>query len=315
MLHWSGVRPSLAAARTWFEAMTGAVAAELPHDLFAGWLLPEDGGEPVLLGPLALAHDDLQLPRATPVVAQEGLFALEDRLGAAGFRSAMAVPIRAGARDAGILLLGSFEADRYDRGALRTLHRIAGDIASSCGQLAAHPWVRPVPPTEGDVTGALLIGLLGAAERSRSPADLLALTSDVLSELLPHDQVEIIIDHQPPGGWRLFSHSPQGVLADPGVVTMRRTDALVHHFGDAPTRLIADARAAGLGWPTPSARARWGEGRAMMVTRLEVAGERLGWLCLGSDCPGWFREEDLSTLALAGRMLTPRVAAWKRTGE
>jgi hypothetical protein len=294
--------------------MTAAVAADLPHDLFAGWLLPEDGGEPVLLGPLALAHDDLQLPTAAPVVAQDGLFALEDRLQAAGYRSAMAVPIRAGARDAGILLLGSFEADRYDRTALRTLYRIAGDIATSCGRLAAHPWVRPVPPAEGDVTGALLIGLLGAAERSRSPADLLALTSDVLSELLPHDQVEIIIAHQPPEGWRLFSHSPDGVLSDPGVVAMRRTDALVHHFGDAPTLLIADARAVGLGWPTPSARARWGEGRAMMVTRLEVAGERLGWLCLGSDCPGWFREEDLSTLALAGRMLTPRVAAWKRTG-
>jgi hypothetical protein len=294
--------------------MSVAAAAAIPHDLFAGWLLPADGGEPVLLGPLALAHDDLRLPIAAPLVPQEGLFALEDRLQAAGFRSAMAVPIRAGARDAGILLLGSFEADRYDRSALRTLHHLAADIGASCGLLAAHPWVRPVAPTPGEVTGALLIGLLGAAERSRSPADLLALTSDVLSELLPHDQVEIIIDQQQPDGWRLFSHCPDEVLADPGVVAMRRTDALVHHFRDVATLVIEDARTLGLGWPTPSARARWGEGRAMMVTRLEVAGERLGWLCLGSDCPGWFREADLPTLALAGRMLTPRVAAWKRTG-
>lgn len=308
------MRPSLAAMRTWFEAMSGAVAATLPHDLLAGWLLPADGGGPVLLGPLGLADDDLRLPSALPLVPQEALFGLEDRLQQAGFRSAMAVPIRAGARDVGLLLLGSFEADRYDRTALRTLHRVAADIAISCGQLAEHPWMRPVPVSDGDVTGALLIGLLGAAERSRSPADLLALTSDVLSDLLPHDQVEIIIDQQHPDGWRLFSHCPEQVLADPGVVAMRRTDALVHHFGDKVALRIEDARALGLGWPTTSARARWGEGRALMVSRLEVAGERLGWLCLGSDCPGWFRDEDLPTLALAGRMLTPRVAAWKRTG-
>lgn len=314
VLHWSGLRPTLGAIRTWYEALSGAVTPLLPHDLFAVWLLPETG-EPVLLGPVELADDDIRLPLADPLVLQEGLFSLEDRVAAAGFRSAMAVPIRSGSRDVGVLLAGSLEADRYDRTALRTLHRVAADIGPCCGALAAHPWLRPVPVSEGDSTGELLIGLLGAVERSRSPADLVTLTSDILAEQLPHDRLEIITDLHHPAGWGIFSHAEGGVMADPGVVTMRRTEALVHHFGYEATIQIPDADALGLGWPTRPTRPRWGGGGAILVTRLEAAGEWVGWLCVGSDSPGWFRPDDVTTLTLAGRMLAPTVDAWKRKGR
>lgn len=314
VLQWSGLRPTLGAMRTWYEALSGAVTSLLPHDLFAAWLLPETG-DPVLLGPADLTDDDIRLPVADPLIVMEGLFGLEDHVAAAGFRSAMAVPIRAGGRDVGLLLLGSLVADRYDRAALRTLHRVAADLGPSCGALAAHPWLRPVPVSEGDATGALLIGLLGAAERSRSPGDLLSLTSDILAEQLPHDRIEIITDLRQPEGWGVFSHFEDGVMADPGVVTMRRTEALVHHFGYQATIAIPDADAIGLGWPTRPARPRWGGGGAILATRLEAAGEWVGWLCVGSDSPAWFRPDDTATLTLAGRMLAPTIAAWKRKGR
>lgn len=299
--------------RTWYEALSGAVTTLLPHDLFAAWLLPETG-EPVLLGPADLLDDDLRLPMADPLVVQEGLFALEDRVAAAGFRSAMAVPVRAGGRDVGVLLVGSFAAERYDRTALRRLHRVGADIGPCFGRLASHPWLRPVPATDEDGTGALLIGLLSVAERSRTHGDVLTLTSDILAEQLPHDHIEIITDLRAREGWGLFSHAEGGTIADPGVGTMRRTEALVHHFGYDATIVIPDADALGLGWPTRPARPRWGGGGAILVTRLEAAGEWVGWLCVGSDSPHWFRPDDAATLTLAGRMLAPTIAAWKRKG-
>lgn len=313
VLQWSGLRPGVAVVRTWYESFAGLITPLLPHDLLAAWLLPEHGA-PVLLGPLALADDRITLPDAAPLVDQEGLYDLEDRVRAAGFRSVMAVPVRAGARDAGILVAGAFAADRYDRDDLRVAHRIAAQLGGAFGRLAAGRWLPPVPrPTDGTAapTGAILEALLAAVEASRRPDDLLALASDVLASLLPHDRIEVVTAREAPRGWALFSATEGDRLADPGVVATRRIEALVHHLGGGAAVRVDDLAALGLAWPTGGGRVRGTDGGALAV-RLEVAGRWEGWLLVGSDAPGWFRDEDLAVAALAGRMLAPAVAALRR---
>ncbi|HRP08548.1 MAG TPA: hypothetical protein PLL69_08670, partial [Gemmatimonadales bacterium] len=102
VLAWSGRRPSLAELATWHEALRDAVGQILPLDLLACWLLPSRGGS-LLVGPAGLANDALELPEAEPLLPQEGLFALEDRIKAGGYGSVMVVPIRSEVQDVGIL--------------------------------------------------------------------------------------------------------------------------------------------------------------------------------------------------------------------
>ena len=78
-LAWPGRRPSLAEVSTWHEALRDAVGQVIPLDLLACWLLPARGGS-MLLGPAGLHAADLEIPAAEPLLVQESLFQLEDRL-------------------------------------------------------------------------------------------------------------------------------------------------------------------------------------------------------------------------------------------
>ena len=62
-------------------------AADVPHDLLALWLYPQAGGV-VLLGPAALAQDDLSVPLPSPQVQPDQLAILEEIVRDAGYRSA-----------------------------------------------------------------------------------------------------------------------------------------------------------------------------------------------------------------------------------
>ena len=53
------------ALATWHEVLSDTLSADLPHDLLGLWLYPREGGA-VLLGPDALAQDDLVVPLPTP---------------------------------------------------------------------------------------------------------------------------------------------------------------------------------------------------------------------------------------------------------
>lgn len=311
VLHWPGHRPSLGDLRTWYEALSAAIGSVLPTDLVAVWVFPERG-PPVLLGPPELDADDLRLPPANPLVATEALFALEDRVHAAGFRSVMAVPVRHGARDVGLLVLATFAADRLDRRSQRTLHRIADRIGPTCGRLAERPWLRPVPLTDdvGGGTCRVLEGMLEAVDHGRSVADLVQLTSDVLGAVLPHDRVEVIAPIRVPPAWSLLGTITGTAPVDPGVVVTRRIEALVQHLGGRIATRVDRLEEYGLAWPGPPTAGRGGGAASLVAARLEVAGEFVGWLCLGSERPGWFRPEDEDTAVLAARLVAPRVAAW-----
>src|ERR1051325_2432780 len=86
VLAWPGRRPSLAELGTWHEALRGAVGNVMPVDLLACWLYPSRGGS-LLVGPAALGAGTVTPPPAEPLVPQEALFALEDRIAQGGYRS------------------------------------------------------------------------------------------------------------------------------------------------------------------------------------------------------------------------------------
>src|SRR5690606_35492569 len=233
VLAWSGRRPSLAELATWHEALRDAVGQVLSLDLLACWLLPSRGGS-LLVGPAGLAADGLELPAAEPLLPQEGLFGLEDRIKAGGYHSVMVVPIRSEVQDVGILAVGRFADDGYTLADLRTLHRVAALLATSCRRLAEQPWVTPARRQEerpGLVAG-VTEALLEAMDRARDGADLVQLASDAIADQLPHDRFELVAVSPAPDCWALpgGEGSPGGTV-QLGPADLDRIDAMVHQLG------------------------------------------------------------------------------------
>lgn len=317
VLAWPGRRPSLAELVTWHEAFRGAVANLMPTDLLACWLYPSRGGS-VLVGPPALAADNLEPPAAEPLVSQEGLFALEDRVVRSGYRSAMAVPIRAEMQDVGLLVVASFTEDAHTLASQRTLHRVAAQLATSFRRLASQPWVIPNPAGEerNTIVAGVTEGLLDAMARGRDGSELVQLCSDALANQLPHDRLELLAVAPAPDCWALLgldrAVAPRWrVEADAGDAI----DGLVHHFGARELLRIEDVRVIDRNWPASADQRSAERVRSILAARLEVAGEFVGWLCLASEAVDWFREEDEAVARLAARILAPRVAAWQAKAE
>lgn len=317
VLAWPGRRPTLAELRTWHEALRAAVGNLMPADLLACWLYPARGGS-VLVGPSALAADEFEPPPAEPLVAQEALFAVEDRVAASGYRSVMAIPIRAEVQDVGLLVVGSFKPDAYQLASHRALHRVAAQVATSCRRLAAQPWVIPSPAGEerSAIIAGVTEGLLDAMARGRDGNELVQLCSDALTNQLPHDRLELLAAAPAPDCWALLGLDRTGtprLHLDSDVADA--IDGLVHHFGSRELLRIGDLRTIDRTWPA-SADLRGAERvRSVLAARLEVAGEFVGWLSLASETPDWFRAEDEPVARLGARILSGRVAAWQARAE
>ncbi len=316
-LAWPGRRPSLAELGTWHEALRDAVGQVIPLDLLACWLLPSRGGS-LLIGPTGMAGGDLTIPPAEPLVAQEGLYRLEDRLRAAGYQSVMAVPIRSEVQDVGILAVGRFAGDEYSLADLRTLTRFAAALATSCRRLAAQPWITPAPATDepAAAVAGLAEALLDAIDRARSGSDLVQLASDAIGAQLPHDRFELTAVAPAPDCWALLGAEglpATGVQLSP--TDLDRVDALVHHLGARETMRIPDLAALGLEWPGAHDRRGAERQRSLCAARLSVGGEMVGWLWIGSDSSHWFQDGDEAVVRLAARLLSGRVAAWTARHE
>lgn len=316
-LAWPGRRPSLGELATWHEAMRDAVANLLPLDLVAFWILPTRG-DALLVGPAALAADQLPVPSAEPLVGHEALFQLEDRVRAAGYASVMAVPIRAEVQDVGVLVVGSFDEDAYRLGHLRTLHRVAALLSTTCRRLAAQLWI--VPAAAAEERTAMIAGvtsaLLDASDRSRTGSDLVQLASDALAIQLPHDRLELLAVAPAPDCWTLLGTDglpTRDVHLD--ATELDRVDALIHHLGGQESATVEDLHELQLLWPGAHDRRGADRQRAVCAARMEVGGELVGWLWLGSDSPGWFRDSDRDVAHLAARLLAARVATWAARQE
>jgi transcriptional regulator with GAF, ATPase, and Fis domain len=316
VLTWPGRRPSLADLSTWHEALTNTVAGMVAADIVALWLYPSRGGA-VLVGPAGLSAERMPPPPAEPLVGQEGLYALEDRLRAAGYPSVLAVPIRAEMQDVGLLLIGSLRNDAHTLADLRLLHRVASQLATACRRLAAFSWVVPQPVADerNAIIAAVTEGMLQAIGRAREGGDLVQLVSDALSNQVPHDRCEVIAVAPAPDCWALMGSSRSltnrlRLDAD----TTDAVDALVFHLGSRSVARVPDVRFSETPWPgLPGSEPE--RIRSVIAARLDIGDEFVGWLCLGSESPAWFREEDETALQLAARILAARVAGWSAKAE
>jgi hypothetical protein len=317
VLTWSGTRPSLAELNSWHEALQAAVASLMPAELVACWLYPARGGS-VLVGPASLPLDALTPPVAEPLVPQEGLFALEDQLIAAGYKSAMALPIRAEMQDVGLLLVGALAEGAYRLADQRTLHRIAAQLSTSCRRLASYPWVRPraVAADHNGIVAGVTEGLLEAMRRARNGAELVQLASDALSLQLPHDRLELVAVAPAPDCWALVGGERGAVAAlalEPEAADA--IDGMVHRLGARSLGRISDVQAADTRWPVTTDPRVAERLHGLLAARLEVGDELVGWLWFGSEAVGYFRDEDEAVARLAAELLAPRVAAWAARAE
>jgi GAF domain-containing protein len=290
---------------TWHEALAEAVGVEIPHDLFALWLYPASGGAE-LIGPEALAQDQLPVPLPRPRVSEEAAAKLAAIVEGAGYRSTACLPIRFGPVDVGLLLAAAFEPGRYDAAARETLARVAEAIAPTFSRIARQH------ADAGVAVPDLATALADAWTEARSPRDFFSLVSGIFRETVAHDVLEVLIPGPTPGRqYRLGAHPGGPPWAEPGLVVERdRLDLFALFEGrptldlrepapDAPwTELFAD------GLPPGQAI------RSLLGVRITSGGHLAGHLLVGSTQPGAYQDQDLAALVRLGAILGPKIDAY-----
>ncbi len=296
--------PDPVAIATWQMAASDALGAELPHDLLALWLFPESGGV-VLLGPAALAEDDVVVPRPAPFLGQEQLLALEDRFRQAGYASVIASPIRGEQRDLGLLLLAAIASGRFGAIQAIRLFELLKDFIPPFQRLAdrmpSEPGATILPRARE--AEELLDLVVRTAAAARTGAELVTRLSAAVQDLLPHDHLEIVL-HRPEGGmddWefvgrekpaRRWGKDPPGQRTTTAA-TPRGLEAIQERMGDAGTVIVPDLAAdRALHWPFRQDGTDGPRPHAMLVARLPGRGATTGFLYLGSAATDLYRPAD-----------------------
>lgn len=318
LLPMEGGAPDPVAIAMWHMALAATTAVEVPHDLFALWLFPDSGGV-VLLGPEALARDQVNVPIPEPHLLQDQLFQLEEVLRRAKYASAIAVPIHHANRDHGVMLLGSFARSAFGPAQAMALQRLAARISPAFAQLAeTMPSAAPHVALEPVMTPEELPDHLArAASEAASGPDLIRRVSGVLYPLLPHDRLEILATGQSDRAFFPLSGNPPKRRWSGGGGVVEPFSAIAERFGTAKTILLDDLAE---GDPEGEWVVGGGAGpaqvaRALLGARLEVGGQSVGFLLLGSVSRDAYRPEDEDTLATAARLLAPRVAGLRLAAE
>ncbi|HEX6105573.1 MAG TPA: GAF domain-containing protein [Gemmatimonadales bacterium] len=305
------------ALTTWHEALSDALGVEVPHDLLGLWLYPTDGGA-VLLGPAALAQDELKVPLPAPQLEQRQLEVLEEIVRDAGYGSAACLPIRFGRRDVGLLLAADLRRGRYGETELVQLTSVSRRLAPPLGRMARQ-WhaVHGAAPARSERIAALVDALGEAAEHASSPQRYVAALSRALEPLLPHDHLELLLaDPDGKRHYRLGEHVGGPTWADPSLVLGR--DLLdpasladfqgLIHLPDA----CRDPR-----WPRgyfTAAEPAGAELRAVIGARILGPGRLVAFLLAGSIGPELYDPEDAALLARVGRLIGAQVRALAGSG-
>lgn len=290
---------------TWHEAISEAVGVEIAIDLFALWLYPASGGVE-LIGPEALAQDDLPVPLPRPRVTDEAAAVLAAIVERAGYRSVACLPIRFGPLDVGLLLAAAFEADRYDAPGREMLARVAGAIAPTFARIARQPADR------GAAASDLATALADAWTEARSPRDFFALVSGIFRETVPHDVLEVLIPGPSPGRqYRLSAHAGGPPWADSRLVVGKDRLDLFALFEGHETLDVRDP-ASEDGWSVLFGDAlEPGQAvRSLIGVRITSGGHLAGHLLLGSLQPGAYQEQDLAALTRLGAILGPKIETY-----
>jgi hypothetical protein len=230
------------ALATWHAALSNALGMDVPHDLLGLWLYPVGGGV-VLLGPAALADDELTVPLPSPQLEQRQLTLLEEIIRDAGYRSVIALPVRFGRRDVGLLLAADLRPDRYGEAALILLTSVAHHLAPSMARMARQWQTAHGAAADHTARIAGLVEALGeAATHSATPQLYLAALSRALEPLLPHDHLELLLVG--PGEaryYRLGEHAGGALWADASLELDREVLDLAAMTDTEGRILLADA--------------------------------------------------------------------------
>jgi hypothetical protein len=295
------------ALATWHQALSNALASDVPHDLLALWLYPTAGGA-VLLGPEALAQDDLKVPLPAAQLQPQQLSLLEEIVRDAGYGSATSLPIRFGRRDVGLMLVASLAAGRYRGMELMVLRLAAQRLAPSFGRLARQ-WGGA--PQGAERIAALLDGVTHATSAGTTPHAFAAALSHALERLVPHDSLELILSG--PGGgryYRLGEHVGGPLWADSSLVL----DAAVFDLSalaDQHGRILLGDAGRDSRWPRGYFTAvdpAGAELRAVVGARATGPTQLTFYLLLGSVGPDLYDESDADLLARVAGLIAPHVA-------
>lgn len=293
---------------TWHQALSNALTADVRHDLLALWLYPSAGGV-VLLGPEALAQDDLSVPLPSPQLQPEQLAILEEIIRDAGYRSAATFPIRFGRRDVGLMLLASLEAGRYRGMDLMVLRLAAQRLAPSLGRLARQ-W--DGPPAHGPERIARLLEAVAEASAAGTTPQRFALAlSHALEPLIPHDRLELMLSG-PAGGshYRLGEHLGGPLWTDPSLVLESTSLDLAGLAAPHGRVLLGDA-GRDPRWPRGYFTATdlaGAELRAVVGARATGPTRLTSYLLLGSVGPDLYDEADAELLGKVAALIAPQVA-------
>lgn len=293
---------------TWHAAMSNVVGMELPHDLLAVWFYPAFGGAS-LVGPAALAEDDLQVPLPSPRISRPQLDLLEEIILDAGYGSVVCVAARTERDDVGLVLLASFAPGQYDAAGREKVRRIARRISPTLARLADPDAPESLPSAEA----RLLDGLGAAMEVAQTPAGFARGLSEAIDRLVPHDRLEILIPGASPEQcYRLSRHEQGALWSDASLVVPRDlwdagmlAQQAAGGAGSGQRLVVVDDAAAAQGWRGWSASGRGVPVRSTMATPLVSGGRTVGYLLVGSGLVGIYDTHDA---ALVGRV-APAIAA------
>ena len=306
------------ALSTWHTALSNLLSADLPHDLLGLWLYPSDGGA-VLLGPDALAADDLKVPLPDPQLEVRQLAVLEEIVRDAGYASAITMPVRFGRRDVGLLLAAALTPGRYGEPDLHRLTAVARKLAPALGRMARQ-WtsVHGDAPDHWQRIAGLVDAIADAAAHATTAERYAASLSRALEPLLPHDRLELLLsDERAERHYRLGEHAGGPLWADPSLVIgpdLLRPSTLT----DADGRILLADAVRDERWPrgyftaVEPAGAEW---RAVVGARFEAPGGVTGYLLAGSIGPDMYDPDDAAFLLRIGRLIAAHVAALAVAGQ
>jgi hypothetical protein len=298
------------ALATWHAALSNALSSDLPHDLLGLWLYPLNGGV-VLLGPEALAQDELAVPLPSPQLDPAQVELLEDIVRDAGYGSVACVPVRSGRRDVGLVLAANLQVDRFGDAERVTLEVAAQRLAPMLGRMARQWGSAAHPAHEAERLRRLVDAVGAASERGGSPQLYLVELGRALEPVLPHDTLELLLaDTDATRAYRMGEHTGGALWSDPSLVIAREHLDLPALFGRHETILIADTYQ----------NARWPRGyftveepagaevRAVVGTRIRLPRSGTAYLLAGGVGADLYTEADAELLRRVGGLIAAQVA-------
>jgi hypothetical protein len=299
--------PDAVAVAAWHLALSDLVGVDVPHDLLGMWLFPAQGGV-VLLAPAELARDDVAVPVPTPLLHQHDLYDLEERVRRAGYRSAIAVPVRGPHRDVGLALFAALEAGRFGITQAMRLHAVVHALVPTFEALSVTPPIPLAAAGPETASPSLPEAVARAAGEARTGPELLRVLSGTLQPIVPHERLDIAVLGSSPNCWALLSGAPSGARwGEASDAVSDAVAALVEHRDSEGVTQIADLRRDEIAWPTYSPSRLAHRVRTALGVELRMPDGELAWLFLGGAAPHMFRPADREALLQVAPIVALRV--------